>query len=172
MKTSWLRILIWIVAWGMTGALAGEGVPLARDLQLDGAEARGRGAAVLVVFVAARCPYCDLALNEILIPTSRNPDYQRKLVMRRVQVRSGQFLRDFDGRRVTHGEFAKRHGVVLVPTLMLFDPEGRLLTKPMVGITTVDHYSYELDLAIEAALGRLAPTPHPVPGSTTAGGGS
>jgi len=94
----------------------------------------------------------------VLIPTSRNPDYQRKLVMRRVQTRSPQVLRDFDGKRLTQGEFAKRHGVVLVPTVMLFDHQGNPLTKPLVGITTVDHYSYELDLAIEAALARIGST--------------
>lgn len=153
--TRYLAALAWIVAWGMTAAVAGEGVPAARDFQLDGAEARARGAAVLVVFVGARCPYCDLALNEVLIPTSRNPEYQRKLVMRRVQTRSGQALRDFDGKRITHGEFAKRHGVFLVPTVMLFDYQGQPLTKAMVGITTVDHYGYELDLAIEEALARI-----------------
>lgn len=153
--TRLLAALVWILAWAATAALAGEDVPAARDLQQDAAEARARGAAVLVVFVGARCPYCELALNEVLIPTSRNPDYQRKLVMRRVQTRSGQTLRDFDGRRLTQGEFARRHGVFLVPTVMLFDHHGQPLTKPMVGITTVDHYGYELDLAIEEALARL-----------------
>lgn len=161
--TRLLAALAWIVACGVTAALAGEGVPAARDLQLDGADARAKGAAVLVVFVGARCPYCDLALNEVLIPTSRNPDYQRKLVMRRVQTRSGQPLRDFDGKRITQGEFAKRHGVSLVPTVMLFDHHGQPLTKPMVGITTVDHYGYELDLAIEEALAKIGSTSGPTP---------
>lgn len=161
--TKLLAALAWIVAWGVTAALAGEGVPAARDLQQDAAEARARGAAVLVVFVGDRCPYCDLALNEVLIPTSRNPDYQRKLVMRRIETRSGQSLRDFDGKRITQGEFAKRHGIFLVPTVMLFDHRGQPLTKPMVGITTVDHYGYELDLAIEEALARIESTSGPMP---------
>lgn len=117
----------------------------------------------MVVFVGARCPYCDLALNEVLIPTSRNPEYQRKLVMRRVQTRSAQVLRDFDGKRLTQGDFAKRYGVSLVPTVMLFDHQGQPLTKPMVGITTVDHYGYELDLAIEEALAKIGSTKGPMP---------
>ncbi|MGQ9861384.1 MAG: thioredoxin family protein [Thiobacillaceae bacterium] len=170
--TRLLAALVWIVAWGVTAALAGEGVPAARDLQLDGDEARARGAAVLVVFVGARCPYCDLALNEVLIPLSRNPDYQRKLVMRRVQTRSGQPLRDFDGKRITQGEFAKRHGVFLVPTVMLFDHQGQPLTKPMVGITTVDHYGYELDLAIEEALARIGSSSGPTPAQAGSTGSS
>ncbi len=168
----WLALLAWIVAWGVPAALASEGVPFARDLQQDAAEARAKGAAVLVVFVAARCPYCELALNEVLIPTSRNPDYQRKLVMRRVQTRSGQALRDFDGKRITQGEFAKRLGVYLVPTVMLFDHQGQPLTKPMVGITTVDHYGYELDLAIEEALARLGATTGSLPVQAAPAGAS
>ena len=168
--TRLLAALAWIVAWGVTAALADEGVPAARDLQQDGAEARARGAAVLVVFVGARCPYCDLALNEVLIPTSRNPDYQRKLVMRRVQTRSGQALRDFDGKRITQGEFAKRHGVFLVPTVMLFDQHGQPLSKPMVGIATADHFGYELDLAIEEALARIGSTSGPIPAQATPAG--
>lgn len=170
--TRLLAALVWIIAWCVTPALAGEGVPVARDLQQDGAEARARGAAVLVVFVGARCPYCDLALNEVLIPTSRNPDYQRKLVMRRVQTRSGQTLRDFDGKRITQGEFAKRYGVSLVPTVMLFDHHGQPLTKPMVGITTVDHYGYELDLAIEEALAKIGSTSGPTPAQAGPAGSS
>ena len=167
-----LAAIAWIVAWGVTATLAGEGVPTARDLQQDGAEARARGAAVLVVFVGARCPYCDLALNEVLIPTSRNPEYQRKLVMRRVQTRSSQTLRDFDGKRITQAEFAKRHGVNLVPTVMLFDHQGLSLTRPMVGITTVDHYGYELDLAIEEALARIGPAQEPMPAQAAPTGSS
>lgn len=172
MMPRWLAAMAWIVAWGATAALAGEGVPAARDLQQDGAEARAKGAAVLVVFVGARCPYCDLALNEVLIPTSRNPEYQRKLVMRRVQTRSGQVLRDFDGKRITQGDFAKRHGVSLVPTVMLFDHQGQPLGKPLVGITTVDHYGYELDLAIEEALARIGSTNGPMPARSSATGSS
>ncbi len=165
MRTRLLTVLVWIVAWGMGAALAAEGVPVARDLQQDAREARSRGAAVLVVFVASRCPYCELALNEVLIPTSRNPDYQRRLVMRRLDTRSTQPLLDFTGKRTTQREFAGRHGVHLVPTVMLFDPDGTPLTKPMVGITTVDQYSYDLDQAIDAAMARLQPRPAPSGGA-------
>lgn len=152
----WLLLLA-IVAWGGVPALAAEGLPLARDLQQDGAEARARAAAVLVAFVSPRCPYCELALNEVLIPTSRNPEYQDKLVMRRVQTRNPQPLRDFAGRRTTHREFASQHGVFLVPTVILFDADGTPLGRPMVGITTVEQYSFDLDQAIAQAMVKLRP---------------
>ncbi len=150
----WLLLLA-IVAWGLAPARAAEGLPLARDLQQDGAEARARSAAVLVAFVSPRCPYCELALNEVLIPTSRNPEYQEKLVMRRVFTRGTQPMRDFNGRRITQRDFASQHGVFLVPTVILFDADGTPLSKPMVGITTVDQYSFDLDQAIAQAMAQL-----------------
>ncbi len=158
MKTL-LAALAWIVAWGVMPAPAEEGVPLAQNLQQDGSAAKAKGAAVLVVFVGSHCPFCTTALKEVLIPTSRNPDYQRKLVMRRIESRSGQALIDFAGRRITHKTFAAQHKITLVPTVMLFDDRGELLAKPMVGINTVDQYGYDLDQAIDQAMARLVPSP-------------
>lgn len=148
-------LLAAIVAWGIAPAWAAEGLPLARDLEQDGAEARARRAAVLVAFVSPRCPYCELALNEVLVPTSRNPEYQEKLVMRRVYTRGTQPMRDFAGRRLTQRDFASQHGVFLVPTVILFDADGTPLSKPMVGITTVDQYGFDLDQAIAQAMAKL-----------------
>lgn len=164
----WL-LLLGIVAWGIAPTWAAEGLPLARDLQQDGAEARARSAAVLVAFVSPRCPYCELALNEVLVPTSRNPEYQEKLVMRRVFTRSTQPMRDFAGRRITQRDFASDHGVFLVPTVILFDAEGTPLSKPLVGITTVDQYSFDLDQAIAQAMAKLRPRGDAKPAQT--GGG-
>ena len=160
----WLLFLV-IVAWGGAPAWAAEGLPLARDLQQDGAAARARNAAVLVAFVSPHCPYCELALNEVLIPTSRNPEYQEKLVMRRVFTRGTQPIRDFAGRRTTQRDFASQHGVYWVPTVILFDADGSPLAKPMVGITTVDQYSFDLDQAIAHAMAKLRPREKAEPGS-------
>lgn len=162
-------LLMAIVAWGGATAWAAEALPLARDLQQDGAEARARNAAVLVAFVSPRCPYCELALNEVLIPTSRNPEYQEKLVMRRVFTRGTQIMRDFAGRRITQRAFAGQHGVFLVPTVILFDADGTPLAKPMVGITTVDQYSFDLDQAIAQAMARLRPHGNAEPARTASG---
>jgi hypothetical protein len=164
----WL-LLLGIVAWGIAPAWAADGLPLARDLQRDGAEARARSAAVLVAFVSPRCPYCELALNEVLIPTSRNPEYREKLVMRRVFTRSTQPMRDFAGRQITQRDFASDHGVFLVPTVILFDAEGTPLSKPLVGITTGDQYSFDLDQAIAQAMAILRPRGDAKPAQTVGG---
>jgi thioredoxin-related protein len=160
-----LLLMAWIVAWGAAPALAEEGVPHARDLRQEALLARANNAALLVVFVNKPCSYCDTVLNEFLLPLSRNPDYQRKVVMRRIETSSQRDLMDFTGRKTTHRAFARLHGVQMVPTVMLFDETGHALAKPLVGITTVDYYGLYLDEVIDTALARLRGEAQPAAGS-------
>jgi thioredoxin-related protein len=145
-----------IVAWGLSlaapFALAADGVPYARNLQRDAQLADEKNGVVLVMFSGAYCGYCEQVLNDFLIPMSRNPDYQRKLVMRKVDNTGFTTIRDFEGNVEDHRQFTSEQGVRMVPTVMLFDKNGKQLGKPLVGITTVDYYGYYLDQAIDQAL--------------------
>ncbi len=147
--------LLAIVTWGSGLALGEEGVPYARDLIKDGRAARDKNGLVLVVFSGAFCSYCETVLNEFLIPMSRNADYQSKLVMRKVEISSTLELRDFRGHKVEHRKFAGDSGVRMVPTVMVFDAEGRILAKPLVGLSTVDYYGFYLDQAINQGLDKV-----------------
>lgn len=154
--------LVWlwtIVAWALAAsslpAWAEEGVPYARNLQRDAQLAEKKNGVVLVMFSGEFCGYCERVLNEFLIPMSRNPDYQSKLVMRRVDNTGFTTVKDFDGSVADHRKFASEHGVRMVPTVMLFDKKGNPLGKPLVGLTTVDYYGYYLDQAIDAALAKV-----------------
>ena len=151
--------LVWlsaIVAWALLGAAlpawSEEGVPYARNLQKDGKLAAQKNGVVLVMFSGDYCSYCERVLNEFLIPMSRNPEYQRKVVMRRVVNTGLSTIKDFEGGVEEHREFASDQGVGMVPTVMLFDQNGKRLGKPLVGLTTVDYYGYYLDQAIDHAL--------------------
>jgi len=148
-----------IVAWGLALAaplaLAAEGVPYARDLQRDGRLADQKNGVVLVMFSGEYCGYCEQVLNEFLIPMSRNPDYQRKVVMRKVDNTGLTTIKDFDGRVEDHRQFTSGQGVGMVPTVVLFDKNGKRLGKPIVGLTTVDYYGYYLDQAIDQALAKV-----------------
>jgi thioredoxin-related protein len=154
--------LVWlaaIVAWALStpflAAWAEEGVPYARNLQKDARLADLKNGVVLVMFSGEYCGYCERVLNEFLIPMSRNPDYQSKLVMRRVEKTGFTSVKDFDGSTEDHRRFSSEHGIRLVPTVMLFDTKGRRLGKPLVGLTTVDYYGYYLDQAIDEALAKV-----------------
>jgi thioredoxin-related protein len=136
-------------------ALAEEGVPYARNLQKDAKLAAQKNGLVLVMFSGEYCGYCEQVLNEFLIPMSRNPDYQKKLVMRRVDNTGFTTVRDFGGAVRDHRKFTSEQGVGMVPTVVLFDKDGNRLGKPLVGLTTVDYYGYYLDEAIDAALSKV-----------------
>ena len=151
-RNAWLFA---ILAWASTAAWAAEGVPAARDLRQDAAAARAIDGAMLVALVGERCGYCERVLNEFLIPMSGNREYRNKVVMRRLVVSDDSPIRDFEGRPTTPGKLAKQYGYNLVPTVLLLDGKGRMLAKPLVGLTTVDYYGMYLDEAIDQALGKI-----------------
>jgi hypothetical protein len=64
-------------------------------------------------------------------------------------------VKGFDGAVEDHRKFTSEHGIRMVPTVMLFDKNGKQLGKPLVGLTTVDYYGYYLDQAIDAALAQV-----------------
>lgn len=157
-----LRSLIpaWILAWLALPALA-AGVPYARDLGRDAEAAQRIQGAVMVVFVSEHCPYCKTVLNDFLIPMSRLPEYRDKVVIRQVEMSGSRSLRDFQGRALGHRAFAHGHNVRFTPTIMLFSPAGEVLTQPMVGLSTIDYYWYQLDELINEALAKVRGTPLP-----------
>lgn len=153
-----VALLLVIVAWGLGPARAEEGVPYARDLQADAKAAQSKDGLILVVFSGAFCSYCETVLNDFLIPMSRNADYQSKLVMRKVEASSDLDMRDFNGKIVSHRQFAGDSGARMVPTVMLFDSRGKRVAKPVVGLTTVDYYGFYLDQAINQGLEKVRST--------------
>lgn len=154
MKTM-LSLLLAILACASTPARANDELPYARDLSKDARDASAKHKVVLVAFVGSNCSYCETVMNEFLVPMTRNPDYQGKVVMRRVETTSFLNLKDFSGNAASHRDFAGQNGVRMVPTVMLFDDKGRILAKPLVGLTTIDYYGMYLDEAIDTALGKL-----------------
>lgn len=143
------------------------GVPAAEDLQADAIAAAKLGGAVLLVFVSDHCGYCEIVLNEFLIPMSRNTDYSQRIVMRRIVTNSNHPLLNFRGERLTHRRFAQGVGVRMTPVVQMFGIKGQLLGKPLVGLTTVDYYGYYLDQTIDRAL-ELGHAPSPSQEGATA----
>ena len=65
-------------------------------------------------------------------------------------------MRDFAGRFLTGARFASRYGVYLTPTLLFLGPDGRELSRRIVGINTPELFGWYLDKAIDEARGALA----------------
>ena len=154
-------VLLLIVAWGFKLAFADIGVPVAQDLRKDAALAKDKNGVVLVMFSGQHCSYCETVLNEFLIPMSRNANYQAKVVMRKVELSSYREMKNFQGGKTPHRRFAGDSGVRLVPTVMVFDTQGKLLAKPVVGLGTIDYYGQHLDQAIDQGVAKVRGLPEP-----------
>lgn len=157
MKMQHLMILLILLLAGpaiSAEAETGTRVPLTTDLQADAALARARGIPLLIMFSLDDCPYCMVVREEFLDPMQLSGDYRNKVLMRILKM-DGDFVTDFDGRRVPVDDLAVRYGASVAPTVILLDHHGQMLTKRLLGITTPDFYGGYLDAAIDKSLQRL-----------------
>ena len=60
-------------------------------------------------------------------------------------------MRDWRGRLVSQGEFAKASGARFAPTVMFFDASGRSLADPIVGLSK-DFFGIYLEQRIATAV--------------------
>ena len=125
------------------------------DLAADGRLARELGVAILLLFGADYCSYCTRLIEEFLDPMRRSGDYDDLILIREVKIDGYRSLRDFGGRQVSPEELAYRYDISVTPTLLLLDPEGRELTKRIVGLGTVEFFGLYLDDSIARSISKL-----------------
>ena len=146
----------WASGFGEDEAVyAIDDVQLIENLQVEADRARTHKLPLLIVFSADHCPYCHVVEEEFLEPMLRSGDYTHRVIMRKIDLDSSRRLLDFDGRRVSARQLAKRYRVKVTPTVLLLDAEGRELTERLVGISTPDFYGGYLDAAIDEAYHKL-----------------
>lgn len=83
-------------------------------------------------------------------------EYEQKIVLREILIDLGEDITNFHGQRQNAADLAHEYGVHFTPTLLLLNPEGKQLTKPIVGINTLDMFGFYLDAAIDQALETMA----------------
>ncbi len=153
-----LVLVILTCAFGVTRAQQPH-PPLeyAGDLAALGNLASVRGTPIMLVFTRPDCPYCARAKKDHLEPLRANPDYGAKVMLREIVTSNDVIaLRDFDGTPTTHRDFARKHQVRMVPTVMVVDARGALLAEPIVGLNVPDFYNLYLEQAIDAARVQLS----------------
>ncbi len=125
------------------------------DLKAMGERAR-RERRVIVLLVSQKgCAYCHRLKEAVLLPMIRGGDFADEILLGEVFMDEGEWLVDFQGRKVEGPEFARRYGVSVTPTVLFLSPEGKELAERMVGITVLDMYFYYLSQAIQEAVQKL-----------------
>ena len=130
-------------------------LPLAVDLSKEAKLAREKQIPILILFSTPGCFYCHRVREEILIPTTRNADYDNKVIMLEVESGNSARLIDFDGKVTTQDQFFARQHVSLTPTVKFFDAQGHEVADPIIGLVTVDYYGGMLDQNIEFAMAKI-----------------
>ena len=121
-----LMVLIGLLLAGAAPASwASDALPMAENVRVDARQARHQRLALLVFFSAKSCQYCEDMRALFLAPMFASGDYSDNVIMREVQVDGGHELRDFEGNRLSHREFALRYRIGLTPQIWFLDPTGK-----------------------------------------------
>jgi thioredoxin-related protein len=139
-----------------TGA-GGDMLPLATDLQAEGAAAAAAGATLLLTVTREGCPYCARLRREVLWPMIRSGDYAGRVRIREIMMEPDTTLRDFDGQDSTTAAVAARYAVSIAPTVLLLDGSGSSLHAPLVGVNNTEMYGEYLDRALAQATAQRGP---------------
>jgi thioredoxin-related protein len=126
----------------------------ARDLGATARAAAQKAIPIVVMFEARWCEFCHILRDEVLDPMAGNrQDYEGQIAyFSRISIDSDTPVVDFDGHTTTHRALGERYEIDVTPTVLIFDPAGRVL-KRIVGLPggTVETYSDTLFATIEEA---------------------
>ncbi len=125
------------------------------DFKADSVEAKNKHLPILLMFSASYCGFCTIIKEEFLKPMKISGDYTNKVIVRVLELDSGDDVIDIDGKKIDPEDLAQRYNIQLTPTLIFVDPQGNELVQKMVGVTTVDFYGGYLDDAINNSLLQL-----------------
>ena len=125
------------------------------DLEADSTEARDKQVPVLLFFSMEHCPFCNTVEEDFLKPMLRNSEYDSKVVIRKIKIDDNHFVKDFNGQSRDPGEFSEEYNVSMVPTLVLVNANGKMISPAIRGIRNTHYYSAELDDAIDGSIHKI-----------------
>ncbi len=110
---------------------------------------------LLLMLHAEFCPYCAQMENEILAPMVKSGEYDKKIVIRKLQIDEARDVKNFKGEVVEPSDISDVYGAKLAPTLLFLDYKGEEKAKKMVGINTVELFGAYLDAEIDILVSNL-----------------
>lgn len=136
-------------------ALAAEiNIPVASDLKEDGRVGWSGNAVILLYFSAPDCRYCMKLEEAVLKPMLRSGDYDKQVILRKVNWRSPAIVVGFSGQQISLNSLAEHYAVKVTPTLVFVDPMGREVAPRILGFQSAEFFWFYLDRRIEQS--RLA----------------
>lgn len=150
--TVWALILACVLAAAVVPAAHAKPLPLVSDLAQVAKQAREQRVPILIAFTLKDCPYCATARRNHWEPMHAAEKWRNQVVMVELVLDGPAALTDFDGSAITARDFARRFGVRSVPTVIVFNADGKPAHTPLAGLSSGDFYSLYLEQAVEAGL--------------------
>lgn len=129
-------------------------LPLASDLRELGEAGRRARVPIVLLFSTPGCPYCREVRRNYLVPLQSTP--APAALIREIDITSRDALIDFDGRAITHAQFAERRGIGMAPVVMALDGRGVAIGEPLVGLDAAGFYGAYLDSLLARARAHVA----------------
>ncbi len=104
---------------------------------------------LVLMLHAEHCPYCILMENEILSPMVKSGEYDKKVLIRKLQIDEARDVIDFSGKTVEPSDISGKYNAFVTPTIVFLDHQGNERIKQMVGINTVELFGAYLDIEID-----------------------
>ncbi|WP_410474029.1 thioredoxin family protein [Guyparkeria sp. TX1] len=119
------------------------------DLPADLAWMQKHDKPMMLFFHASYCGYCQKIDDEFLIPMRLDPEYQGRLIIRRVQIDSDDHFIGVDGEMKEPAAFADELDVRGVPYVLFFSPDGERIGE-ITGAAPA-FYNHYLDRNVDRA---------------------
>ncbi len=119
------------------------------DLPADLGWMRENEKPMMLFFHASYCSYCKKIDEEFLIPMRLDPDYQGRMIIRRVQIDSDDRFIGVDGNWKQPAAFADELDVRGVPYVLFFSPDGERIGE--ITGAAPGFYNHYLDRNVDRA---------------------
>jgi len=104
---------------------------------------------LVLMLHAEHCPYCKLMEDEILSPMVKSGEYDKKILIRKLQIDEERDVINFAGKTVKPSDISDKYNAHITPTLVFLDYLGNERIPQMVGINTVEMFGGYLDIEID-----------------------
>ena len=119
------------------------------NLPADFAVMREKHIPMMIFFHASYCGYCNQVDAQFLIPMRKDPEFQNRLLIRRVKIDADTYYIGLDGKPHDYAYLANQLGVRGVPYILFLAPDGSRITS--IQGTAYDYYGYYLSKDINLA---------------------
>jgi len=147
-------VVSWLFALASALSLHAAEVEIsaADNLTRTGQLSRQQGIPTVVFVSREACPYCRTLRNKILLPMQRARKFDNRAILVEMNLDRTGPLTGFENSQMTAQAFGDLYRAGITPTLLFLDPEGREISRRIVGISNLELYGYYLQQSIDEAL--------------------